>query len=70
MGKGIYGAQAAAQYKVKTTAAKLSAGQCGTNSGNIAQSHTLRLSTPLPGHKEKARTDSTIDETGTQIPAK
>ena len=41
-----------------------------TNSGNIAQPHTLRLSTPLPLHKEKARTDSTIDETGTQIPAK
>ena len=28
MGKGIYGAQAAAKYKFKTTAAKLSAGQC------------------------------------------
>ena len=28
MGKGIYGAQAAARYKFHTTAAKLSAGQC------------------------------------------
>ncbi|TCO87439.1 monofunctional biosynthetic peptidoglycan transglycosylase [Bacteroides heparinolyticus] len=28
MGKGIYGAQAAAKYKFNTTAAKLSAGQC------------------------------------------
>lgn len=28
MGKGIYGAQAAAKYKFKTTAAKLSASQC------------------------------------------
>ena len=28
MGKGIYGAQAAAKYKFNTTAAKLSKGQC------------------------------------------
>ena len=28
MGKGIYGAQAAAKYKFNTTAAKLSSGQC------------------------------------------
>ncbi len=28
MGKGIYGAQAAAKYKFNTTAAKLTAGQC------------------------------------------
>ena len=28
MGKGIYGAEAAAKYKFKTTAAKLTAGQC------------------------------------------
>lgn len=28
MGKGVYGAQAAAKYKFNTTAAKLTAGQC------------------------------------------
>ena len=36
MGKGIYGAQAAAKYKFKTTAAKLSGRTVRTNSGNIA----------------------------------
>ena len=41
-----------------------------TDSSHTTQPHTLRLSTPLPLHKEKARTDSTIDETDTQIPAK
>ena len=69
MGKGIYGAQAAAKYKFKTTAAKLSAGQCALIAAHCPTPYASTQHTP-PLHKEKARTDSTIDETGTQIPAK
>ena len=67
MGKGIYGAQAAARYKFHTTAAKLTAGQCALIAATLAQPSTLRLCKPLKLYPEKAGTDTAANETCTEI---
>ena len=46
MGKGIYGAQAAAKYKFKTTAAKLSAGQCALIAATLPTPYASTQHTP------------------------
>ena len=53
MGKGIYGAQAAAQYKFKTTAAKLSAGQCALIAATLPNPIRFDSAHPSPYIKKR-----------------
>lgn len=48
MGKNIYGAQAAAEYKFKTTAAKLSAGQCALIAATLPNPIRFNSARPSP----------------------
>lgn len=48
MGKGIYGAQAAAKYKFNTTAAKLSAGQCALIAATLPNPIRFNSAKPSP----------------------
>lgn len=48
MGKNIYGAQAAAKYKFKTTAAKLSAGQCALIAATLPNPIRFNSARPSP----------------------
>ena len=65
MGKGIYGAQAAARYKYHRRQA-----HCRTmraDCSHSAQPSTLRLCKPLKLYPEKAGTDTAANETCTEI---
>ena len=53
MGKGIYGAQAAAKYKFKTTAAKLSAGQCALIAATLPNPIRFDSAHPSPYIKKR-----------------
>ena len=48
MGKGIYGAQAAAKYKFNTTAKKLSAGQCALIAATLPNPIRFNSAKPSP----------------------
>lgn len=48
MGKGIYGVQAAAKYKFKTTAQKLSAGQCALIAATLPNPIRFNSAKPSP----------------------
>lgn len=66
MGKGIYGAQAAARYKFHTTRRQAHRGQCALIAATLPTLSAL-IRTPLKLYPEKAGTDTAIDETRTEI---
>lgn len=53
MGKGIYGAQATAKYKFKTTAAKLTRGQCALIAATLPNPIRFDSARPSPYIKRR-----------------
>ena len=53
MGKGIYGAQATAKYKFKTTAAKLTRGQCALIAATLPNPIRFDSAHPSPYIKRR-----------------
>ena len=68
MGKGIYGAQAAAKYKFNTTAAKLSKGQCALIAATLPNPIRFNSAKPSAYILKTAEANITAYESRPQVP--